>query len=221
MEKERLTARLKIIILIIVFAGIIFAFFDNVSPSIDRSKIKTSSFIPYPSKLNYRQTRNDCGPFNTAAIVRTLKGQEINSQIFVEEMEWRLPNKYTLPWGLESQLKKNGIVIETPNVKSLSDEDKILFLQERLSLGKPVIILGEKEDFQHYMTIFGFDGSKNEFYIYDSLHDKDGRIKELTKDENASLPGNRTLSSEAVLDFWRNGGIYGIYKWYALVASTG
>jgi hypothetical protein len=197
-------------VFVMIVLGITFLFFDNPPLIIDKSQIKTTSLIDYPSKFNYRQTVNDCGAFNTAAVVRALKKEEIDSQVFAEEIGWRLPNKYTLPWGLEEQLEENGIVIEKPNLKSLPDEEKILFLQQQLSQGKPIIILGETNGFEHYITIFGFDASKDEFYIYDSLHDKD---------DNADSPGNRTFSSEELLDFWRGGGMYGMYKWYVIVAS--
>lgn len=206
-------------IFIIIAVGIIIVFCGNTSPVIDKSQIKVLSLIDYPSKFNYRQTVNDCGPFNAAAIVRTLEKKEINSQTFAKEIKWRLPNDYTLPWGIEKQLKENGIAIEKFNSRSLSYKEKILFLQQQLSQGKPIIILGEKNNFEHYITIFGFDSSKDEFYIYDSSHDENLSFKEITKDDNADLPGNRIFSSEELLDFWQNGGMYGIYKWYALVAS--
>jgi len=93
-------------------------------------------------------------------------------------------------------------------------------LQEQISLRKPVILLGEKDNYQHYVTIFGFDANKNEFYIYDSFQEGNPLIKTLTTDENRDLPGNTTLSSEDLIEFWRGGGMYGLYKWYAIVASV-
>jgi hypothetical protein len=177
----------------------------------------SAATIEYPSEFNYRQTLNDCGPFNVAAVVRALTKQEIDSAAFAEDISWRLPNKYTLPWGMEKQLKQHGIAIEVPHVAPLSDNDKIAFLQEQLSQQKPVIILGERDNYEHYLTIFGFDAEKNEFFIYDSLFEKgeDG----FTIDSNGSLPGNRNLTAEEVLHFWRGGGMYGLFTWYAIVAS--
>jgi len=207
-------------VFVTIILGITFLY--NPPPVIDKSQIKATALIDYPSKFNYRQTMNDCGPFNTAAVVRALKKEEIDPQVFAEEIGWRLPNGYTLPWGLEEQLEENGIVIEKPNLKSLSDEERILFLQQQLSQGKPVIILGdlsETNSFKHYVTVFGFDALKDEFYIYDSLHDKNPGLEGMTKDDNAELPGNRTFSSKGLLVFWRDGGMYGMYKWYAIVAS--
>lgn len=209
----------KVIFFALAATGIVVFLYSGIPPSIDKNQIETLSLIDYPSEFNYRQTANDCGPYNTAAVVRALKKTEVGSQTFAEEIGWRLPNEYTLPWGLEEQLEENGVTIEKPNLRFLSDEKKILFLQQRLSQERPVIVLGERDGFEHYITLFGFDSSKDEFYVYDSLNDKDPIIDGLTKDDNANLPGNRTLTSKDLLDFWRGGGMYGLYKWYAIVAD--
>jgi len=203
-------------LLVILLAGI-YLWISNKTPEIDESKISVSSTIDYLSEFNYRQTVNDCGPFNVAAVVRALSKQEVSSAEFAKNIEWRLPNKYTLPWGMEKQLKENGISIEIPNIKALSDEKKVAFLHERLSQGNPIIILGERDNYEHYITIFGFNSSENEFYAYDSLFDKGE--EGLTIDDNDSLPGNRNFTSEELLNFWRGGGMYGLYNWYAVVAS--
>lgn len=208
MKKRR---KIKILSLLIIIAVTgVYLLLTGKAPEIDRSKIAPSSAIEYPSEFNYLQTANDCGPFNAAAVVRALTEKQVDSQEFAENIEWRLPNKYTLPWGMERQLKENGIKIEIPNVKALSDDDKIAFLQEQLSYKKPIIILGERDNYEHYITIFGFDSSEDEFYIYDSLFDKDA---------NDDLPGNRNFTSEELLNFWRDGGMYGLYEWYAIVNS--
>lgn len=203
-------------VLIILVAGIYF-WTNNKAPVIDNSKISVSSIIDYPQEFNYRQTVNDCGPFNVAAVVRALTKEKISSAEFAKNIEWRLPNKYTLPWGMEKQLKENGITVEIPNIKALSDEEKILFLRERLSQGKPVIVLGERDNYEHYITIFGFNGTENEFYAYDSLFEKGE--ESFTIDDNDSLPGNRNFTSEELLNFWRGGGMYSLYNWYTIVAS--
>lgn len=206
-------------ILGILLVGMIMLVFKSPTPTIDKAQIKTTFLINYPEEFNYRQTINDCGPFNTAAVVRTLKNEEVDSSKFAEEIEWRLPNKYTLPWGLKKQLEDNDIKIEAPNLRAFSDEEKVLYLQEQLSLGKLIIILGGRDDHQHYISVFGFDSVKNEFYLYDSMQEKNPNMEGLTTDENGELPGNNTFSSKELVDFWSNGGMYGLYKWYAIVAS--
>lgn len=203
-------------ILIVLVSGWYF-WIRNKTPNIDNSKISASSIIEYSREFNYRQTVNDCGPFTVAAVVRTLSKKEISSAEFAKNTKWRLPNKYTLPWGMEKQLRENGITVEIPNIKALSDKEKISFLQERLSQNKPVIILGERDGYEHYITLFGFDSTKDELYVYDSFFEKGE--EGFTIDANDDLPGNRTFTSEEVLHFWRGGGIYGLYNWYAIVAS--
>ena len=189
----------------------------NTPTRFDENKITVSSAIEYSQKFNYRQTVNDCGPFNVAAAVRALKKEEVSSAEFAKNIEWRLPNRYTLPWGMEKQLKENGIAVEIPNIKVLSDEEKILLLQERLSQRKPAIVLGERDNYEHYITIFGFDSTKGEFNVYDSLFEKGNNG--FTIDKNGSLPGNRNFTSAELLNFWRGGGMYGLYNWYAIIAS--
>ncbi len=187
-------------------------------PLINKSRILSSYSIEYPSEFNYRQTPNDCGPYNVAAVVRGLTGNEVDSSEYAKSIKWRLPNGYTLPWGMERQLKENGISIKIPNVKSLNDEDKIEFLREQLSQGKAVIILGEQEGYEHYITLFGFDNLQDEFYVYDSFYNKgEGN---LTKDGNDNFPGNRNFTSQELLNFWRKGGMYGFYRWYIIVAEN-
>lgn len=219
--EKKMKHKTKIIgTIVILSVGIILSFSGNTTPVIDKSQIKSIALIEYPAEYNYRQTINDCGPFNTAAIVRALKKTKVDSKSFAEEIKWRLPNKYTLPWGIEKQLEENGIVMETPDVETLTNEDKIFFLQEQISLGKPIVILGGRDNYQHYVSIFGFDSSKNEFYIYDSLLDKNLEVEGLTIDENGDLPGNKTFFSADILEFWNKGGMYGLYRWYAIVASA-
>lgn len=193
--------------------------FPGDKPQIDQTLIKESSFVEYPSKYNYRQTKKDCGPFNVAAIVRALKRQDVDSAIFAKEIGWRLPNDYTLPWGLEKQLKENGVKIEKPNFSILNDDEKIHLIQQFLSLGKPIIILGERDNYEHYITILGFNTAIDEYYIYDSAQTASTEQNGITIDENGSLPGNDTLRSDKLLDFWRGGGMYGLWKWYGFAAN--
>jgi len=219
MEKTKLILKPRILVIFVIITVLVLYITGTTTPTIDRGQIKSSSLISYQTEFNYRQTANDCGPFNVAAVVRALKNKGVDSNQFANEIKWRLPNEYTLPRGLKKQLKQNKITVEIPNLKVLSDEDKIHLLRQQLSQGKPIIILGEINGYEHYITIFGFDASKNEFYVYDSAHDADDAILELTKDDNSSLPGNKTLLTIELLDFWRNGGMYGIYNWYAIIAS--
>ncbi len=210
-----------LIVLIILVPLGLFIGMGSKPPFVDDKKILEKHLLDYSAGYNFRQTVNDCGPYNVAAVVRTLTGKEVDSSKFAESMKYRLPNKYVLPWGVENQLKENGLNIETPNFRPLSDNDKILYLQERISRGRPVIVLGKKDSYQHYLTVLGFDSNKGEFYVYDSAFDAKKSDESMTLDKNGALPGNVTMTNDALINFWRSGGMYGIYKWYAVSAWIG
>ncbi len=209
---------IKKIILVfgILILGVFSYFYFQSPPEFDESILADVISLNYPSEYNFRQSVNDCGPFNVAAVVRAIKRELVSSAEFAETMQWRLNNNYTLPWGLEDQLRENGISFETPNLWKLSDEDKIIYLKFQLSYFNPIILLGEQDGFQHYITLLGY--KKNDFFVYNSLLDK-GELEGLTVDENGVHPGNMNMSSEELLEFWSEGGVYGIYNWYALVNS--
>ena len=186
-------------------------------PEINYSIIQNKYTSNYPAEFHFLQPDNDCGPYNVAAIVRILNKKQVSSAEFAETIGWRMPNGYTMPWGLEEQLKDHNILIEIPNLLVITDKERINFLHERMSQGKLVIILGEKDEIQHYLSVFGFNRNKDEFYVYDSLIEEGD--PGLTIDENGSLPGNRTFSSDELLEFWGKGGMYGKFIWYAIVAG--
>jgi hypothetical protein len=212
----RIKTFVQFVLLLLVLSGV-YLMQGKKAPEVHPETIASSARIAYPSDFNYRQTINDCGPFNVAAVVRALKpAEEVDSGVFAAEMKWRLPNNYTIPWGLEKQLKDNDVHIAIPYLKSLSDIDKAAYLREQLSLGHPVIILGERDYYEHYITLLGFDTMQDVFYVYDSFYDKGE--EGMTIDSNGDTPGNRNYSTGDLLDFWRGGGMYGQFEWYAIVA---
>lgn len=217
--RKILSFKFILVLFILIFLSFVFLFWNGDKVSIiKKEKIKNSVLIDYPKEYNYRQTASDCGPFSVSAVVRVIKKEDVKKEEFVKNMKWRLPNGYTLPWGVEKQLKENNLKIRTPNLKNLSDEDKLNFLKEQFSISeKPMIILGERSGYEHYFTILGFNSLKDEFYVYDSFIERGGNG--LTVDKNGDLPGNRTYNSKDLLDFWRGSGMFGLYKWYLVVVE--
>jgi len=190
-------------------------------PQLELETLNASALLSYDPEFNYRQTINDCGPFNTAAVVRVLKKDSIDSKNFAETIEWRLPNGYTLPWGLEKQLKENEIETITPHLGSFSDQERVAYLKQELSKGSPIIILGGRDDYvgknyEHYVTLLGFDSAEGLFYAYDPFFPTS--TPGMTEDANGLAPGNRSYKTEVLLEFWEKGGVLGFYEWYALVA---
>jgi len=53
--------------------------------------------------------------------------------------------------------------------------------------------------------------------VYDSLLEEE--TVGMTIDENGDQTGNRTLNSNELLKFWSQGGMYGKFIWYAIVAG--
>lgn len=209
---------LKKLLLACFIAGLCYFIWNRTSVSgYNTQNISDFHYIDYPSEYNYKQISTYCGPFSTASVVRALTGKQVDSFEYSENIGWRIFEKGTHPFGLSRQLEEQGVDVEIAKLNKLSDNERLLFLQERLSQGKPVIILGEKNSYQHYVTLFGFNKEKQEYYIYDSWCPE--ASKGLVVDENGSLPGNLTLNSKELLSFWRKGGIFTFYEWYALVAS--
>ena len=179
--------------------------------------IASSYTIDYPANYHHKQISTYCGPFSVAAVTRILTGKTVDSFEFADNITWKILDKGTHPIGLIKQLEDQGLKVEAPRLRNFSDNERLAFLQERLSQGKPIILLGEKDSEQHYVTLLGFNQKHQTFYIYDSSC-KEGQ-KGFVIDENGLLPGNLTLSRAELLEFWGKGGIYSFYEWYALVAS--
>ncbi|MEK7623792.1 MAG: hypothetical protein AAB408_03950 [Patescibacteria group bacterium] len=204
-----------------VLVGVLVLIFIIISvvrptPVIDvKADLPPAVMMAYPSEYNFRQTPNACGPYNTAAVVRTLSGQDVSSEEFARAIDWKIPRFGTHPFGLEKQLEKHGIHVESYSLRSLAKEERIIFLKQQLAEKRPVILLVERHGYEHYVTLFGYD--HDVFFIYDSAHDRGS--EGMTKDDNGVLPGNITLSSDTLLAEWAKGGVLGFYTWYALVGS--
>lgn len=59
--------------------------------------------------------------------------------------------------------------------------------------------------------------NEDEFYVYDSFYNRDPN-KKYTRDDNGDdLPGNRSITNEALLERWSIGGMFGFYNYYGIV----
>ena len=196
---------------------ITFGYFILVPSSkaiIDLDLIKNQALIDYGIEHNYRQSSVECSVYTVYAVGVIAK----NIQLDIGTLWNEIPLKVSIgvhPWGLEYLLKKYGFNFTTPSVRHLNNEDKLLYLRQELSQEHPIILLGEyhKGQYQHYMTLVGFDDELDVYYFYDSLHAR--QDENYTIDSNGDLPGNRTLTSDELFNFWTGGGLYGFYEWYA------
>jgi len=215
--KRTLSAIFTITLFLAAVCGAAFIAVTDVF-KVDSRLIRPVTMLPFASSYNLLQTYNDCGPYSCAIVVHVLTQAEVNISEFVQGMEWRLPNKTTLPWGLEKLLLHYGIKSETPFLILFSKRERINYLKAQLSSGKPIIILGLKQGMGHYITLLGY--RNDDFYVYDSWHTRNPlKSGSYTYDDNGMLPGNLTLSEEELLQFWEGSEKFLFFAWYALVAA--
>lgn len=168
----------------------------------------------YAPEWNYRQGRNECGPFSAAAAIRALGGDDVSSSTIVSHTPWRLRNGYTAPWGVEEVVKRYELSTKDYSVARLSDDKKIAALQTQIAQGNVAILLGEIHGVQHFITVLGYDLPTGTFLVYDPL--LDAGDTGMTVDNNGDLPGNNTMSEQELLAFWNAGGIKGFFRGYLL-----
>lgn len=155
-----------------------------------------------PASRSYEvQGHNQCSAFATAFVLRSLGHHARGSDVY-RELSYRLPlSGYVLPKGIVRYLQKAGLDarLMRGNLRSLKG---------RLTQGRPVILLiGKGTQWQHYMTLVGYDTPKRELYFFDS--GKRG-------DENAQQPGNRTIREGYFLNLWNN-GVAGFSRIYIVI----
>lgn len=136
------------------------------------------------------QVVNECSAFSSAYVLRHF-GENKTGLALYDEFNYKLPfSGYVLPKGILDYFK------DTPyQVKMYTGTFETLKTQ--LTKGTPIIVLvGNHLNWQHYMTVVGYNDPLQEVYFFDSLRETD---------ENESLPGNRTLSTDYFLSMWDNG----------------
>ena len=136
------------------------------------------------------QVVNECSAFSSAYVLRHF-GENKTGLALYDEFNYKLPfSGYVLPKGILDYFK------DTPyQVKMYTGTFETLKTQ--LTKGTPIIVLvGDHLNWQHYMTVVGYNDTLQEVYFFDSLRETD---------ENESLPGNRTLSTYYFLSMWDNG----------------
>jgi len=204
---------LGIIAILVAAAVFFFLFIYPKTTTLLERTIPDSAEIAYDSAWNYRQSINSCGPYSAAAAIRVATGKDLSSEDIAKHIPWRF-HGVTLPFGILSTLHSHNVPFEECIV-SFSDAQKIQWLREQIAQKHPVILLGRKKNALHYITALGYGTST--FNVYDSWEDKSN--DNLTIDKNGSASGNVTLTDTELLQFWNNGGVLGLYKNYAVVAS--
>lgn len=207
---------MKYLLTLILFGGAIFIilFFVIVYPrQVIREEghtVASSTLLTYQPEWNIRQSVNSCGPYSITNLMHITGKPYLSADSISQETPWRY-HGYTAPFGLARVLLNHGYSIEE-RIVDIPDEERIIWLKKRLTERKPVVMLGKKTAFQHYVTLVGY--TNDSFHVYDPLEEKGER--DLTIDKNGDKPGNIDWSKEQLLTFWHDGGFYGLYRYYAL-----
>ena len=176
-----------LILLTLVTVGI---YFITPFPTTDTIKINYPNSFSITAENSFEtQVVNECSAFSSAYVLRHF-GENKTGLALYAEFNYKLPfSGYVLPKGILEYFEKSSYQIHmyTGTFETLKTQ---------LTKGVPIIVLvGVGLDWQHYMTLVGYDDSLNEVYFFDSLKDHD---------ENGNALGNRTLSSDYFLDMWDN-----------------
>ena len=161
-------------------------------PTRDAISFDTQKKFSVPINTDFElQGKNQCAAYSTAFVLRNsgkpAKGIEVYADI-----PFKIPiSGYVLPKGLISYLQAQGLkpMIYRGELSSL----KARLVQENAPI---IVLVGNGLFWQHYMTLVGFDDDKSELYFVDSNK---------VNDENAELPGNRTMEKDYFLKWWSNG----------------
>ena len=136
------------------------------------------------------QIINECSAFSIAYVLRHYHESQTGLNIY-HQLNYKIPvSGYVLPKGILNYFKDSAYNIEM-------FRGSLETLKTRLTAGTPIIVLiGNSLNWQHYMTLVGYDDTTNEMYFFDSLK---------SFDENNGHPGNRTITTDYFLKLWNNG----------------
>lgn len=184
----------KWILLAVVFCFLLLGSIYILSPfpTSESKAINLPNKFDVPINTGFEiQGKNQCAAFSTAFILRNFNRKAEGSEVYTG-IPYKIPiSGYVLPKGVVTYIQSQGF---SPTLF----KGDISSLKTRLVQGNnPIIVLvGNGLLWQHYMTLVGYDNEKQELHFFDS-----GR----EKDENADLPGNRTMAEDYFLKWWNNG----------------
>ena len=188
---SRVRIKWLVLVMIICFlVGLIYIL--SPFPNSDSISFTNQKKFEMPIYTNFElQGKNQCAAYSTAFVLRNSGKQAKGLEVYAE-IPFKIPiSGYVLPKGVVSYLQSQGL-------KPKIYKGNLSSLKARLVKTKaPIIVLvGNGLFWQHYMTLVGFDDDKSELYFVDSNK---------ANDENAELPGNRTMTNDYFLQWWSNG----------------
>ena len=178
-----------LIMVAFIFIGAIYCLLPLPQSDTDTLNCPSEFYITTNNQFEL-QPPGQCAAYSSAFVVRHF-GHEAESDMVYKHMRFKIPvSGYVLPKGMI-------IYIQESDLKPEIYRGNLLNLKSRLTKSNPVIVLiGQGLQWQHYMTLLGYNATEKELYFYDSKK---------SSDENGALPGNRTLTEDYFLTLWDNG----------------
>lgn len=209
--------RVLLIIVLFISFFLFLILFGRVLPShATINEINKQSYsLEIDKNLFYRQTINNCGPYSVMAVKNILTEESLDPEQLSSEMKWRIYKNLTFPQGVIDLLHKYKVSTKEYVLYNKTDNEKILWIKNKIEEEKPVILLIKIHHILHYVTVLGYD--ENGFMLYDSMQDKlpDNPRKTICDEKCAS--GNRYYTNEELLTYWNNGGYKCFFRNWCIV----
>lgn len=208
------------VISIMAIAGIGMVLFSRMLPSIQLQIFegnKAVNYLDISDDILFRQTLNNCAPYSVMGVVNVLTGKKPDPEVLAGETTWRIMKNLTFPQGLIDLLRKNNIKTREYSMKLYSQDQKVIWLKNRIDSGNPVILLVKVKGIQHYFTVIGYD--QEGFMLYDSLQEKRSSDTMLTVIDKPEYPGNRYYKNGELTGLWDKGGYKIFFRNWAVVCG--
>jgi hypothetical protein len=203
-----------ILIMICIFTISFLRIIPSFGLKINRNN-KPLNHLTISNEIYYRQTLNNCAPYAVMGVINILNGNIHDPEILAKETNWRIIKNLTFPQGIIDLLHKYKIKTKEYSLKLYSEEDKIMWLKNKIDNGSPLILLVKVRNIQHYFTIIGYD--KNGFMLYDSLQEKQSNNTKMTILDREEYAGNRYYTNNELMVLWNNGGYKIFFRNWAVV----
>jgi predicted double-glycine peptidase len=209
---------LFVIIIIIIIFGVIFL---RAIPSFGIKFHENNNLLNYlviSNEIYYRQTLNNCAPYAVMGVINILTGEKKDPEILAKETKWRIIKNMTFPQGVVDLLHKYKIKTKEYSLKIYPNDEKIVWLKNKIDNGNPVILLVKVKNIQHYFTVIGYD--ENGFMLYDSLQEKQNENTMKTIIDKEEYVGNRYYRNNEIINLWNDGGYKIFFRNWAVVCIS-
>ena len=204
--------------LLILFLVVFLLFFLRPLPSLHLEFYETNYPINYlnmSDEIFFFQSLGNCAPYSVMGVINILRGEKVNPEALARETGWRMKGNLTFPQGLINLLRRYYVNISEYSLRSYTENEKIIWLKNKVDNGHPVILLVKVEAMQHYLTVIGYD--EKGFMIYDSAQKRHDEYPGRTIVDKEDYAGNRYYTNSELMEIWNKGGFAVFFRNWAVV----